>query len=118
MLNNASFSANITTVYFNSDESIFSEEFKEFNINQSDRYKLLTMTLDKSLPFNELSSMSKDERMKNILDSLTDIYVQVHGDLHIGTLTSKYCRLVDALRLTLGKTIPFYTPENRYYTHT
>ncbi len=118
LLTNASFSANITTVYLNSDEPTFSEEFTELNANKSDRYTLLTMTLDKDLPFNVISSMPQDARTKNILDCLTDIYVQVHADVHIGTLASKYCRLVDALRLTLGKTIPFYTPDNLYLTHT
>ncbi|CAF1426018.1 unnamed protein product [Rotaria sordida] len=38
----------------------------------------------------------------------------LNADLHVGTLTSNWYRLVDEIRLVLGKTIPFYTPENQF----
>jgi hypothetical protein len=111
-----SIKGNIKTIYLNSeDENIF-KEFKELNQNKSNYYKLLNITMKKFLPVSRTSSTSEETNYRILLDLLTDLYIQVHADLHAGTLTSNYCCLVDALKLVLGKIIPFYTPDNRYLT--
>ncbi len=59
--------------------------------------------------------MPKKQRGKVVLEFLTDLFIEANADLHVGTLTSNWCRLVDEIRLVLGKTIPYYTPENLFY---
>ena len=54
------------------------------------------------------------QRAKIVLEFLADLYIEVNADRYVGALTSNWCRLVDETRLVLGKTISFYTPENRY----
>jgi hypothetical protein len=58
--------------------------------------------------------MSRRQRGKIVLEFLSDLFIEVNADLHVGTLTSNWCRLVDEVRLVLGKTIPYYTPENKF----
>ena len=58
--------------------------------------------------------MTKQHRGRVILEFLSDLFIEVNTDLHVGTLTSNWCRMVDEIRLVLGKTIPFYTPEDRF----
>jgi hypothetical protein len=108
-----SIKGNITNIFINSNDQNIFKEFKELNQNKSNHYKLLNMKMKKILSFNTTYSMSKEIH----LDLLTNLYIEVHAHLHSGTLTSNYCRLIDALRLVLGKTIPFYTPDNRYLAY-
>jgi hypothetical protein len=116
LFHNDCIKANIRTVYLNSEDPTVFTEFTELNKNLSNWYKLLTIKTEKNLTFNVISIMSKEMRGHVLLNFLTDLFIEVHSNLHSGTLTSNYCRLVDALRLALGKTIPFYTPENLYLT--
>jgi hypothetical protein len=67
--------------------------------------------------FGTLLSMSRQQRGTIVLEFLSDLFIEVHADLHAGTLTSNWCRLVDEIRLTIGKTIPFYTPEKAHYVN-
>ncbi|CAF1579756.1 unnamed protein product [Adineta steineri] len=59
-------------------------------------------------------SMPMKQRGKIILEFLTDLFIEANADLHAGTLTSNWCRLVDEMRFVLGKFSPYYTPENEY----
>ena len=68
--------------------------------------------------FTSLNRMTKQQRGKIVLEFLADLFIEVNADLHVGTLTSNWCRLVDGIRLVLGKTIPYYTPENRHLVNT
>lgn len=48
----------------------------------------------------------------HVLSFLADLFMEVAADFHGGTLSSNWCRLVDALRLARGKTrTRFYSPE-------
>jgi hypothetical protein len=106
--------ANITKVYINSEDEQVFNEFAQLNKKNKQYYILLSIKTKKNVVFNSLIQMSQQEREKIILEFLSDLYIEVNADLHVGTLTSNWCRLVDEVRLVLGKTIPYYTPENRY----
>ncbi|CAF3702799.1 unnamed protein product [Rotaria sp. Silwood1] len=106
--------ANISTIYINSeDEQVFSE-FISINKETQDYYKLLKLPVQRNIVFSSLLGMTNEQRGKIILEFLTDLFIEANADLHVGTLTSNWCRLVDEIRLVLGKTIPFYTPENKF----
>ena len=61
-----------------------------------------------------LKNITNESRTKFVLEFLTDLYIEAHADLHVGTLSSNWCRMVDGLRLALAKTVTFYTPENNF----
>jgi hypothetical protein len=106
--------ANISTIYINSeDEKVFSE-FNQMNKNVGTYYKLLRINSTRNVRFMSLIATPSALRKKIILEFLTDLFIEANADLHAGTLTSNWCRLVDEIRLVLGKMIPYYTPENRY----
>ena len=58
--------------------------------------------------------MTKQYRGWINLEFVSDLFIEVNADLHVGILTSNWCRMVNEIRLVLGKTIPFYTPEGRF----
>jgi hypothetical protein len=109
-----SIKGNITTIYFSSQEKSIYTEFTKLNENLSNRYKLLTITTTNKFGYNLIPSSAKETRTLILRNILTDLYIQAHADLHVGSLASSSCRLVDAIRLALGKTIPFYTSDNLY----
>jgi hypothetical protein len=75
----------------------------------------LTVKASRNIVYASLIRMPKKQRGKVVLEFLTDLFIEANADLHVGTLTSNWCRLVDEIRLVLGKTIPYYTPENLFY---
>ena len=107
--------ANISTVYLNSEDARVSNEFIEINKEKQGYYKLLTIKTTKDMVHGKLTQMSREQREKITIEFLTDLYIEANADLHSGTLTSNWCRLVDEIRLVLGKMLPFYTPENKYW---
>jgi hypothetical protein len=109
-----SIKGNITTIYFSSQDKSIYAKFTKLNENLSNRYKLLTITTTNKFGYNLIPSSAKETRTLILQNILTDLYIQAHADLHVGSLASSSCRLVDAIRLVLGKTIPFYTPDNLY----
>jgi hypothetical protein len=110
--------ANITSVYINSEDEQVFNEFIQVNKEKQDYYKLLSVKATRNVFFEPLSGMSKQQRAKIALEFLVDLFIEANADLQTGTLTSNWCRLVDEIRLVLGKTIPFYTPENRHLLNT
>ncbi|CAF4743316.1 unnamed protein product [Rotaria sp. Silwood2] len=106
--------ANISTVYINSEDEQVFNEFVQINKEKQGYYKLLNITVQRNVVFASLNAMNKEQRGKIVLEFLSDLLIEVNADLHAGTLSSNWCRLVDEMRLVLGKTIPFYTPENRF----
>ncbi|CAF2166444.1 unnamed protein product [Rotaria magnacalcarata] len=106
--------ANISTVYINSEDEQVFNEFIQINKEKQGYYKLISIKVQRNVVFASLIHMGSEPRGKIVLEFLTDLFIEANADLHAGTLTSNWCRLVDELRLVLGKTIPFYTPENRY----
>ncbi|UJR06722.1 hypothetical protein I4U23_011011 [Adineta vaga] len=107
--------ANITNIYLNSEDNNVFKEFNELNKEKQNYYKLLKIKTKKNIIFTKLTAMSKKKRGEIVLDFLTDLFIEANAYLHAGTLTSNWCRLVDELRLTLGKTLMYYTPEKKYY---
>jgi len=106
--------ANITTVYINSEDEQVFNEFDQINRKTQNYYKLISIQTTKNVVYRTLTNMSREQRGKIVLEFLTDLYIEANADLHAGTLTSNWCRLVDEIRLVLGKKIPYYTPENKY----
>jgi hypothetical protein len=106
--------ANITTVYINSEDEEVFNEFIQINKEKQGYYKLLNITVARNVVYSSLTRMSRRQRGKIVLEFLSDLFIEVNADLHVGTLTSNWCRLVDEVRLVLGKTIPYYTPENKF----
>ena len=105
---------NITNVYINAeDENVF-KEFIRINKQKQNHYNLLSINVERNVIFRKLARMTKQHRGRIILEFLSDLFIEVNADLHVGTLTSNWCRMVDEIRLVLGKTIPFYTPEGRF----
>jgi hypothetical protein len=114
LFDNDAHRAKIKTVYINSeDEKVFSE-FEPINKNKEGYYKLLTFNATRNVVFMAMNGMPLERREKIILEFLTDLFIEVNADLHAGTLTSNWCRLVDEIKLAIGKVIPYYTPENRF----
>ena len=106
--------ANISTVYINSEDDNVFNEFEAVNKYKGGYYKLLRIKATKNVVFLSLMSMPMQQRGKIVLEFLADLFIEINADLHAGTLTSNWCRLVDEMRLVLGKIIPYYTPENKF----
>ncbi|CAF1233583.1 unnamed protein product [Adineta steineri] len=115
LFDNDTHQTNITTIYINSEDNNVFKEFQQINKNKTGYYKLLRVKTRKDIVFGSLMGMAMNERGKIILEFLTDLFIEANADLHAGTLTSNWCRLVDEMRLVLGKFSPYYTPENGYY---
>lgn len=105
---------NLTKIYLNSEDSAVFNEFQQLNKTFQGRFHLLKIDVQRNVVYRKLLSMSSTERRNIVLQFLTDLYIETHADLHVGTLSSNWCRLVDEMKLVVGKTIPFYTPENIY----
>ncbi|CAF3898026.1 unnamed protein product [Rotaria sp. Silwood2] len=106
--------AKITNVYINSEDQKVFSEFDQINKNKTGYYKLLSINVTRDVTFRSLLGMPVKQHSKIILEFLTDLYIEANADLHAGTLTSNWCRMVDEIRFVLGKIITFYTPEKRY----
>ena len=106
--------ANISSVYINSEDEQVYKEFATINAEKNGYYKLLTVPATRNVVFQSFWNWTKERTASISLEFLTDLYIEVNADLHAGTLTSNWCRLVDEMRLVLGKFIAYYTPENRY----
>jgi len=107
--------ANITKVYLNSEDDNVFNEFENINKNKSGYYKLLRIKARKNIVFHSLMVMPLKDRGKIVLEFLTDLFIEANADVHAGTLTSNWCRLVDEMRLVLGKMKAYYTPENKFF---
>ena len=99
-------------VYFGSDDEAALKEAKtlyggRFNLHSLPIQRGFSwMAHDKSSPLGA--------QMRN---SLADLFVQVHADVWVGTLSSNWCRLVDELRSAMGKTcLPYLDVDGRYLT--
>ena len=106
--------AKISTVFINSEDEAVFNEFEQLNKAKDRYYNLLRINVTRNVVFMSLASMPLKRRGIIALEFLTDLFIEVNADLHCGTLTSNWCRLVDEMRFALGKIIPYYTPENKY----
>ncbi|CAF5122760.1 unnamed protein product, partial [Rotaria sp. Silwood1] len=102
--------ANITRVYINSEDEQVFNEFIQINKQKQGYYKLLSVKATRNVIFASFNRMTKQQRGKIVLEFLTDLFIEANADLYVGTLTSNCCRLIDGMRLALGKIIPYYTP--------
>jgi len=98
--------AKINTVFINSEDQNVFREFDQINKNKEGYYKLLSINVTRDVVFMSLVSTPEGKRKKIVLEFLTDLFIEANADLHSGTLTSNWCRLVDEIRLVLGKMIP------------
>jgi hypothetical protein len=106
--------ANIRKVYINSEDEQVFKEFVKINQEKQGYYQLLSINASRNVVYATLTVMSREQRGKIVLEFLSDLFIEANADLHVGTLTSNWCRLVDEIRLVLGKTIPYYTPEKKF----
>ena len=106
--------ANIKTLFLNSEDRTVFKEFERANKKLNNYYKLLFINVTRDIVYTSFLHMQPNDRKKIVLEFLADLFVEANANLHVGTLTSNWCRLVDEVRFALGKTIAFYTPENRY----
>jgi hypothetical protein len=106
--------ANISTVYINSEDEQVFNEFERLNKEREGYYKLLTIKASRNVLYTSIIRMSREQRRKIVLEFLSDLFIEANADIHVGTLTSNWCRLVDEIRLVLGKILPYYTPEKRH----
>lgn len=111
-------SAHITRVYVNSEDEQVFNQFIRVNKEKQSNDQLMSLKATRNAVFTSLNRMTKQQRGKIVLEFLADLFIEVNGDLHVGTLTSHWYRLVDGIRLVFGKTIPYYTPENRHLVNT
>ena len=105
----------VSNVYVNSEDGNVFNEYKSLDNETRSYYKLLSIKTTRNVVFMNMLGMSAQERGRIILEFLTDLFIEANADLHAGTLTSNWCRLVDEMRFVLGKILPFYTPEQRYF---
>ncbi|CAF1580815.1 unnamed protein product [Didymodactylos carnosus] len=104
----------VRNVYLNSeDEGVF-DEFKK-NLIYSSYYRLFYINQTRGYVFHQFGGQSAERLSQIALNFLTDLYIEANADMHVGTLSSNWCRLVDELRLSAGKKIPYYTPEEGHY---
>ena len=106
--------ANISTIYINSEDEHVFKEFQDQNKQMQNYYKLLSIKTTRNAVFRTFVHWPKERRALIAMEFLSDLYIEANADLHVGTLTSNWCRLVDEFRLALGKYIPYYTPEQKY----
>lgn len=106
--------AGINTIFINSEDEQAFKEFDPVNTKANGYYKLLTINVTRNVIFLSMMGMPSEERRRIVLEFFTGLFIEINADLHVGTLTSNWCRLVDEMRLAIGKIIPYYTPENRY----
>ncbi|CAF1370251.1 unnamed protein product [Adineta ricciae] len=106
--------ANVSNIYVNSEDPKAFDEFLQLNRQKQGYYKLFSIKTRKNIVFSSLLRMPRNQRGQIIYEFLTDLFIEANADLHAGTLTSNWCRLVDEWRLTLGKATIYYTPEKKY----
>lgn len=105
---------NIRKIYINSEDDGVFDELRAMQEQIKQEYHILSINFTRNIIFRSLDRYSRAQIANFTKEFLTDLYIEVNADLHVGTLTSNWCRLVDEIRLVLGKFIPFYTPENKY----
>ncbi|CAF1196904.1 unnamed protein product, partial [Didymodactylos carnosus] len=106
--------ASVRNLYLNSEDD---DVFNEFHKNQHlvRYYRLFYLNQTRGYTFSSWLEESPERQSQISLAFLTDLYIESNADMHAGTLSSNWCRLIDEIRLSAGKTIPFYTPEQEYY---
>jgi hypothetical protein len=88
--------------------------------HQSSRYRIFYIPFQRSLrgaQWDDLKSFFfKPLIVHHTLMALLDLFLSMHGDIFVGTLSSNWCRMYDELRKANGKArIPFLTPEHHLY---
>jgi hypothetical protein len=103
---------NIRLLYVGTDDQTALDELKR---DYGSRFKIYYIDTRRE-PENHTATTPM-EYMKNNWEimrvSLIDLYVQIQGDVFVGTRSSNWCRLIDEVRKANGKArIPYYSPED------
>lgn len=106
---------NISNIYINSEDPKVFDEFPAVNKEKNNRYQLLKIEVTRNVVFREMVNYERSRRARIAKEFLSDLFIEANADFHVGTLTSNWCRLVDEMRLVLGKFLPYQTPEKIYY---
>lgn len=107
----------IRHVYVSSDDS---EVIKIAARNYSSRYNIHYVHEDRpsgGLSMENVVEWANTKKMEKIVQhALADLYITAQADVHVGTLSSNWCRIHDELRRTNGRgRLPYVTPENKLY---
>jgi hypothetical protein len=99
-------------VYLNSDSEAVIDDARRL---AGARYRIHVPAVAHDFAFASLGAMSWAQKARQMNDSLADLYLEVTADVHVGTLSSNWCRLVDALKISAGKdAFPFLDVDARY----
>ena len=99
-------------VYVGSDDEAALEEAKKL---YGSRFSIHSLPIVRG--FSWLARDKSTPLGAQMRNSLADLFVQVHADVWVGTLSSNWCRLVDELRSAMGKTcLPYLDVDGRYLT--
>ena len=102
-------SIGLRDVYLNSDSDASIEEARRLF---GHRYRLHVPSVERDVGqvhkgdangVRIYVGMTPAQKAAQVRDTLADIYLSASADVHVGTLSSNRCRIVDALRLAAGK---------------
>ena len=107
----------IRDVYLGTDDALVVEEARA---SFGGTFTIHTLDIERNFSLFNWMNETENRRKpleEQMLASLADLYLQVHADVWVGTLSSNWCRLVDELRTAVGKTcFPFFDVEGLYLT--
>eukprot|EP00026_Physarum_polycephalum_P008788 Phypoly_transcript_08889.p1 GENE.Phypoly_transcript_08889~~Phypoly_transcript_08889.p1 ORF type:complete len:462 (+),score=51.80 Phypoly_transcript_08889:149-1387(+) len=104
---------NIKHLYVGTDDQLALDELVQ---NYSSRFQIYFIDTPR-LADNQTTPMQMMRTNSEIMRvSLVDLYIQIQGDVFVGTRSSNWCRLIDELRKVNGKArIPYFSPEYVFY---
>lgn len=92
---------NIRTAYVNSEDGSVFQEMTQLKEQITQYYKILSVNVTRNIVFRSLDQYPRASIANFSKEFLADLWIEVNADLHVGTLTSNWCRLVDEIRLVL-----------------
>ena len=107
----------IRHVYVSSDDS---EAIKFVSRKYSSRYSIHYVHENRpsgGLSMENVVEWANTKKMDQVVQhALADLYITAQADVHVGTLSSNWCRIHDELRRTNGRgRLPYVTPEKKLY---
>lgn len=107
----------IRHVYVSSDDS---EVIEFVSGNYSRQYDIHYVHEDRppgGLSMENVVEWANTKKMERVVQhALADLFITAQADVHVGTLSSNWCRIHDELRRTNGRgRLPYVTPERKLY---
>jgi len=101
---------NIVHVYLGTEDPAVIEEALN-NYTQYKFYYIDTQTTRNNKSPMDTVQINGGADLMNV--SLSNLYIQIQGDVFMGTRSSNWCRLIDEVRKTNGKgRVPYLSPES------